>query len=191
MIYGGDLMSNFSGSMMSKDMKMTKDVILSELHRKIDKTPEQVISVLNNSGVKTKATVSKKELIKLTVDNMYDNPTFRNNISQLITSGSVKGFNNADGDTTNKAGEAINKIGSGGASGGAVGAVAGAIDSIFGFAKAKTEKKAQKEADKQALIQSLLKSDTQKKSNLLPIIIITSVLLIGGFVAVIALKDKK
>ena len=33
MIYGGDMMSNFAGSMFAKDKDMTKDVILSEVHK--------------------------------------------------------------------------------------------------------------------------------------------------------------
>lgn len=207
MIYGGDMMSNFAGSMFAKDKNMTKDVILSEVHKLIDKNPDVLIATLKESDVKVKDRYSKKELISLTVENLYDNDKFRMNVSKLIGNGYSSNYSSADGNFVDKlkgifgggdststdaksvGTDSVGKVGTGAATGGVVGAVAGAVNSIFGFAKSKSDAKTQKEADKQKLIQSML-DDSNKKRNYLPIIIISSVLLIGGIVAYVSLKKK-
>jgi hypothetical protein len=207
MIYGGNMMSNFSGAVLSNDKEMTKDVVLSEVHKILDKSPEVLIEALNKSGQAISKNASKKELVHLTVENLYDNPKFRENISALIISGNETNYNNADGDIMDKfkglfskgnsdgtdgssiAIDAGSKIGGGASSGGVVGAIAGAIDSVFGTVGKFKDAKNQKEADKRKLQMSLL-SDDSKKTNWLPIVLIGGVLLIGGAVAYISLKEK-
>ena len=211
MIYGGDMMSNFAGSMFAKDKDMTKDVILSEVHKLLDKNPDVLIATLRESDVKAKDSYSKEELISLVVDNLYDNDKFRKNVSKLIENGYKSNYSNADGkfmdklkgifsgggDTPGGTGtdaksigtDAISKVGSGATSGGIFGAVAGAVDSIFGTVGKFKEAKNQKEADKQKLIQSML-ADSKPKRNYLPIVLISGVLLIGGIVAYVSLKKK-
>ena len=204
MIYGGDMMSNFAGSMFAKDKDMTKDVILSEVHKLLDKNPDVLIATLRESDVKAKDSYSKEELISIVVDNLYDNDKFRKNVSKLIENGYKSNYSNADGkfmdklkgifsgggDTPGGTGtDAISKIGGGATSGGVVGAIAGAVDSIFGTVGKFKEAKNQKEADKQKLIQSML-ADSKPKRNYLPIVLISGVLLIGGIVAYVSLKKK-
>jgi hypothetical protein len=207
MIYGGDIMSNFSGSIMSNDKEMQKDILLSEIHKILDKNPKSLIYALKNSGVDVPSDISKKHLIHLVVEAVYENTKFRENIAFLIAQNQHSNFSNANGELVDKikaffaksgdgssdstAEGAGGKILGGAASGGVVGAVSGAVNSIFGFAKSKTDAKTQKEADKQKLILALTQEEETKKSNLMPIIIIATVLLIGGAIAVVSLRNKK
>jgi len=204
MIYGGNMMSNFSGGVLSKDRDMTKDVVLSEIHKILDKSPEVLIETLNSSGQAVSKNVSKKDLVHLTVENLYENPKFRDNISALIIEGNETNYNNLDGDGSfmNKLQGLFNKGGGGAdaSSGGGsapkvtvgadpISAIAGAIGSIFSFAQSGKDRKAAKESDKRKLQMSLL-ADDDKKTNWLPIVLIGGILLIGGAVAYVSLKNK-
>jgi len=202
MIYGGNLMSNFSGGVISNDIEMTKDVVLSKIYHLIDKEPNELISSLKISGVKISDTASKRELIDKSIDALYSNKLFQREVSKHIAVTSPK-FSNGSGDLMGKlsglfGGGGDSEGGSGG--GGSttpqvtvgadpISAIAGAIGSIFSFASAKTNKNAQKDADKNKLIQSLLQ-DQEKKTNWLPIVIIGGVLLIGGAIAFVTLRGK-
>lgn len=209
MIYGGNLMSNFAGSVMSKDYSMTKDVILSKLHRLIKDDKSILIEALKKSGISVKDNVSDKELINKSVDALYDNKSFRIVFANLIAYESPE-YSKASGnfdfskigdwissadkagvgsDSVNLGSDAVSKIGGGGATGGVVGAIAGAVDSIFGFASSKTQQKTQREADKNKLISQLLQEE-EKKTNWLPVVIIGGVLLVGGLVAFATLRRK-
>ena len=167
MIYGGNMMSNFSGAVNSQDNDMAKDVLLSEIHRVLDKNPEILIDALNNSGIATPSTISKRELIHSVVEALYESEKFRNNVSQFVIEGNEQANSNFVG---------------------AIIATAGTtIGAIFKGVQNKNQTKAQKEADKRKLVSSLLE-DKPKKTNYLPIVIIGGVLLIGGIVAYVSLK---
>lgn len=204
MIYGGDLMSNFAGSIMAKDYEMTKDVVLSKLHRLIKDDKVNLISALKDSGVSIKENPSDLELIDESVDALFDNKKFQRNFAYLIASESSN-FSNGSG---NFDFSQISSIFGGGSSGSStspsssgstkpnvtvgadpVSAIAGAIGSIFSFASAKTNKNTQKDLAKQQLIGQLLQ-DEKKKTNWLPIVIIGGVLTIGGIIAIITLRKK-
>lgn len=201
MIYGGNTYSNFTSALLSKDNKMAKNVFLSELHKLLNENPKAVVDVLKANGINASYNIDKKHLIHLTIENLYDNKKFRKDLTQVVFANKNSvAYSNADGQIAqwfqqklaNKSeglGDGAEKIGSG-ASGGVVGAVAGAVDSVFGFFKSKSDAKAQKEADKQKLIQSIIEKSGQKKTNWLPIVIIGSILLIGGTVAIVSLKNK-
>lgn len=168
MIYGGNMMSNFSGAINSQDDDMAKDVLLSEIHKILDKNPEILIEALNNSEIATSSTISKRELIHKVVEALYESEKFRENISKFVIENN-ESYNNAVG--------AI---------------VAGAltsINAIFKGVQNKNKTKAQKEADKKKLLASILE-DKPKKTNYLPIILIGGVLLIGGIVAYVSLKEN-
>lgn len=202
MIYGGNMMSNFSGGILSNDKDMTKDVVLSEVHKILDKSPEVLIETLNSSGQAVSKNLSKKDLVHLTVENLYENPKFRENISALIIAGNETNYNNADGAVMDKL-KALFSKGGGGADAGSgdgsapkvtvgadpISAIAGAIGSIFSFAQSGKDRKAAKESDKRKLQMSLLAED-DKKTNWLPIVLIGGILLIGGAVAYVSLKNK-
>jgi hypothetical protein len=169
MIYGGNMMSNFSGAINSQDNDMAKDVLLSEIHKVLDKNPEVLIDALNNSEIATPSTISKRELIHKVVEALYESEKFRDNISKFVIEGNEE--------------ESSNFVG-------AIIAAAGTtIGAIFSGVQNRNKSKAQKEADKKKLVASLLE-DKPKKTNYLPIIIIGGVLLIGGIVAYVSLKQK-
>jgi len=207
-------MSNFSGGVISNDIEMTKDVVLSKIYHLIDKEPNELISSLKISGVKISDTASKRELIDKSIDALYSNKTFQREVSKHIAVTSPKFINGTvtTPEFSNGSGDIMEKLsglfggggsgGEGGSSGGGgstmpqvtvgadpISAIAGAIGSIFSFASAKTNKNAQKDADKNKLIQSLLQDD-DKKTNWLPIVIIGGVLLIGGAIAFITLRGN-
>jgi hypothetical protein len=168
MIYGGNMMSNFSGAINSQDNDMAKDVLLSEIHKVLDKNPEILIEALNNSEIATPSTISKRELIHKVVEALYESEKFRENVSKFVIEEN-ESYNNVVG--------AI---------------VAGsltAFNQIFKGVQNKNQTKAQKEADKNKLLASILE-DKPKKTNYLPIIIISGVLLVGGIVAYVSLKEK-
>lgn len=194
MIYGGNMMSNFSGAINSQDNDMAKDVLLSEIHKVLDKNPEVLIEALNNSGIATSSTISKRELIHKVVEALYESKKFRDNISKIIIQNNEQeSYNNLTGQNVGKVTSSISdagpKIGGGAAGGGVVGAIAGAVDSIFGTVGKFKEAKTQKQDAKNKLLAGLLE-DKPKKTNYLPIIIIGGVLLIGGIVAYVSLKEK-
>jgi hypothetical protein len=169
MIYGGNMMSNFSGAINSQDNDMAKNVLLSEIHKVLDKNPEILIDALNNSGIATPSTISKRELIHKVVEALYESEKFRDNISKFVIEGNEQ--------------ESSNFVG-------AIIATAGTtIGAIFKGVQNKNKNKAQREADKNKLLAEVL-ADKPKKTNYLPIIIIGGVLLIGGIVAYVSLKQK-
>ena len=78
------MMSNFSGAVNSQDNNMAKDILLSEIHSVLDKNPEVLIEALNNSGIATSSTISKRDLIHKVVEALYESEKFRDNISQFV-----------------------------------------------------------------------------------------------------------
>jgi hypothetical protein len=169
MIYGGNMMSNFSGAINSQDNDMAKDVLLSEIHKVLDKNPEILIDALNNSGIATPSTISKRELIHKVVEALYESEKFRDNVSKFVIEGNEQ--------------ESSNFLGA------IITAGTTTLSAIFKGVQNKNQTKAQKEADKRKLIASILE-EKPKKTNYLPIILISGVLLIGGIVAYISLKEK-
>jgi len=169
MIYGGNMMSNFSGAINSQDNNMAKDILLSEIHRILDKNPEVLIEALNNSGIATSSTISKRDLIHKVVEALYESEKFRDNISQFVIEGNEQ-------DSSNFVGAIIAAAGT-------------TIGAIFSGVQNRNKTKAQKEADRKLLVASLLE-DKPKKTKWLPIVLIGGILLIGGAVAYVSLKNK-
>jgi len=98
MIYGGSLMSNFNGAVESDDVNMAKDILLSEIHKMLEDSPEVLIEALNYSGVETPENISKVDLIHNVVEEVYENAYFRDNISLLISNGNPNNYSNANGE---------------------------------------------------------------------------------------------
>lgn len=166
MIYGGDLMSNFAGSVRSGDAKMTKGVIISKLAKVIENEPKELIKALKESGVSIDDKTSVSNLIDKSISSLYENEKFREEVAKLLVS-----------DYSNVAGGVV------------VGAVSETLGQVFGMINSSQDRKAQEEADKRALQMQLLEGE-EKKTNWLPIVIIGGVLVIGGMVAYITLKKK-
>ena len=146
MIYGGNMMSNFSGAINSQDNDMAKNVLLSEIHKVLDKNPEVLIDALNNSGIATPSTISKIELIHKVVEALYESEKFRENVSKFVIEEN-ESYNNVVG--------AI---------------VAGsltAFNQIFKGVQNRNQTKAQKEDDKRKLLASILEDKPKKNSYML------------------------
>jgi hypothetical protein len=165
MIYGGDLMSNFAGSVQSGDAKMTKSVIISKLAKVIENEPKELINALKESGVSIDEKTSVSNLIDKSISSLYENEKFREEVAKLLVS-----------DYSNAAGLVV-------------GAVSETLGQVFGMINSSQDRKAQEESDKRRLQMQLLQGD-DKKTNWLPIVIISGVLLIGGIVAYVSLKKK-
>lgn len=193
MIYKGDVMSNFSGSMKVKDIDMSKDVLLSHIQNLVQEHPETLKMALLSSGAKLSHNPTPIELIDSSVEEIYTNPSFQKNMAVLMLANKKDSYHNFSMDDFSKATkgatDATGATASGAMSGGAVGAVAGAIGSIFGTIGKFKEGKNQKEADKAKLRMAFIDMSKTKR-NYTPIIIVSAVLLLGGVIAVIALRNK-
>jgi hypothetical protein len=193
-----------------------REEILHDISIIIDYRPDLIIRALKESGVSVKNELSRKELIDLVVDNLYDSKSFRDNISltlslfyageiSLRTSDSIsfsnitdeiqKWFTSGDVDKGDVAKHAASKtakatmtgVQSGGVVGAIVGFVVGATDSIFYASGQKNQAEAEKESAKTDLYKKLL-TPKEKKNQWIPIAVTGGVLLVGGIVAFIMLK---
>jgi hypothetical protein len=103
------------------------------------------------------------------VEALYESEKFRDNISQFVIEGNEQ-------DSSNFVGAIIAAAGT-------------TIGAIFSGVQNRNKTKAQKEADRKLLVASLLE-DKPKKTKWLPIVLIGGILLIGGAVAYVSLKNK-
>jgi hypothetical protein len=218
MRYNGSFMLNFEGAVKSKDLTLQEDLILDEIADLIESNPSIVAECLRQSNVKVSQNPSKTELINLVSKQLFDNFVFRDNIGGLIA---MKGkynteYSNANGEFWDKikawwserfdrrqhreANKADRKDARGeGSSEGkqgqvqmgtdAVSAIAGAIGSVFSFATSAMDQKARAEEARMKLAEKVLAPE--KKTQWLPIVIIGGVLIIGGIVAFMTLRQKK
>jgi hypothetical protein len=168
MKFGGSFDKNWSSADGSGNIDYKKDVLLDEIARMIELDKPTVVSLLKESGYSISPKASKKETINKVVDALYQSKQFRSDVSRSIEKATQKNSN-------------------------VVGAIAGtvlvAVASIFGFAKSNKEAKTEKERTRQQLYDKLLTNNEQR--NWIPVIVIGSVLLIGGIAAFFALRNKK
>jgi hypothetical protein len=194
MKYGGNFYGNFSNANGSQNKDYTKDVILDEVARLIELDRPSIIAILRESGYKLDPKASKKEVINYTVRALYNKPQFRNDVSALIVKSNTD-FSNANGewfqglfgkgDTSTPSTEG----GAGaGAGAGAASAIAGAIGAIFTFGTANKNQKAEEERTRQEMYAKLL--GNEEKTNWTPIVVVGGVLLLGGVVAFLTLRNK-
>lgn len=219
MRYGGNFMLNFDAAVKSKDLTYQQDVILDQIAELIKTNPQIVDKVLRQSGVRLSVSASKSELIDKTIDNIYTNIELQKNLSALLAYKNLHKaeFSNADGEFWGKVKDWFGNMkeksedrkanrqdkrdeNSSTSSEGSskpqvtmgadwVSAIAGAVGSVFSFAAANQEKKANQELAKAKLYEKIF-GQNQKNKNILPIVIISAVLIIGGVVAYVSLKQK-
>ena len=194
MKFGGNVYSNFSNASGSKDFDYKRDVLLDEIARLIETDRSAVILILKDAGYKVDTKSSKKEVIKKVSHALHNNKQFQLDISkEIVKANNHAEFSNADGKTKewfsglfSSGGSSSNSGGGGSASGagagagGVVGAIAGAVGSVFDFGKSNNDKKAEEERTKQTLYNKLLGDN--EKTNWLPIIVISGILIIGGII---------
>lgn len=184
MRYKGDFMMNFDGAVKSKDSYLQEDMLLDQIAVLIDQSPSAVETALRNSSISVSKNASKIELIDSVVKGLSSNETFRLEISKLIAGPT---YSNTIGDKDSKAPEGATA--KKGVSIGAdpLTAIAGAVGSIFGFAASVQEKKAKEAEAKSRLYEKIFGDD--KKKNIIPIVVISLVLIIGGVIAFAALRS--
>lgn len=189
MRYEGDFISNFNGALNSGDIEFQQDLILDQVANLIDKNPKAVQLALQKSNVKSGP--SKRDLIDATSKNLYSNPYFQKELAlQIGLAGGVsKNYSNVKGDNDSE------DTGDKKSAGLVVSSIASAVSSIStaigNTTAAKQQKKVEEEKTKQALLEKIFGESGNKKKNLLPVVIIGSVLLIATVVLVITLRDKK
>jgi hypothetical protein len=182
MRYLGTHQNNFNNAVGANDVELQKDILLDKYAYLIQNYPTQVAQALQQSGISVRNPNSVKELINKVADNIHTNKKFQHQISVLV----VNNTDNTIHSNTNG-----KSSGGGGANTGAI--ITGLTDltsAIFGYASAKENVKAEQEQSKQALYGKILGQDTQK-TWVLPAIIITGVLLVGGLIAFATLRRRK
>jgi len=202
MKFGGNVYSNFSNAIESKDFDYKRDVLLDEIARLIETDKSAVILILKDAGYKVDTKTSKKEVIKKVSHALHNNKQFQLDVAkEIVKENSHTDFSNAEGKFKEWFSNLGNKNNDGGGSAGGAGggaskvggdpisAIAGAIGAIFQFGASSKNKKSEEEKTKQELYNKLLGDN--EKTNWLPIIIIGGVLVIGAIVTVIVLRNKR
>ncbi len=181
MKFSGDFNRNFSNANGSNNLDYKKDLILDEVAKLIELDKGAILSTLKDAGYyNISPNVSKKELIFLVVDALYGSEQFRYDISNLITKANSTYSNAVD----------------------PISAIAAAVGEVFkfggqGFAfgqskqqtkQVKEQTEQVKEQTRQQLYDKLL---MEEKTNWMPIIVVSGVLLIGGIVTFLVLRSRR
>lgn len=210
-----DFISGFDGALKEKNLPKAHRVMMVELGRIILLNRQDVIDLLNESGLPASADMSNAQIIDIYSSNIHKNPQLMLGTSILLNTYNSKnsGFD-GNKDLNVKNGYAVLREYFSAADG-ALGTVAGAVSSLGSSAaqivsgaqqnKAKklygaTDLASQKEATKQALIQSVMagqqaasdaamKEQEQKKKTT-TYLIIGGVLVTVGIIAFLALKKR-
>lgn len=179
---GSSFKSNFMNAVGSNDVELQKDIILDQIAELIKTDVSSVVDALVKSGVSMPEKYSKIDVVNAVSKSIYSNTEFQKNIGFLIQKKTVN-FSNGVGDapaptTGSGIGAALGSFFST-----SLGSVVGVIGSV------QERKKAEADA-KTSLINKIFGDQQTQKTDYLPVIIIGSVLLIGGIVAVVILKGK-
>ena len=83
-ILNQDFFSNFSGSIKSKDNRLTKDLLLNEISDIIAYDEKNLIALLNKAGVATKDNASDDQLVEKVVDYLPNSEKLQRGIAYMI-----------------------------------------------------------------------------------------------------------
>jgi len=83
-ILNQDFFSNFSGSIKSKDSRLTRDLLLNEISDIIAYDEKNLISLLNKAGITTQENTSDEKLVEKVVDNLPNNEKLQRGIAFMI-----------------------------------------------------------------------------------------------------------
>ena len=170
--------------------------VLHEIARLIKTNPISVAEALKSSGSFIENPYNKRELVDKVAYSIVNNESFRYSIAILIANNSSEYLNIGGGIDAGKeakyGGSAIAQGISGGTQSGGwigaiVGGVVGAIDAGFHWGTSSKKAKSEEEKAKAILVGELFEEETQK--DIIPVIIIGSVLLVGAVVTFLALKE--
>jgi len=175
-----DFYSNFNNALLSKDDKLTLDMLISELSTLIVKNKQRVIEMMNAAGVKTNKGISDTALANKIIDNAENNNKVRHGISFLIAE--KHDLMNYSNTVTDDLKEGLKTGTSAGAPADPVSAIAAGVGSIFGFLKSNKDGKNAKADAKNQLTMQILAQRGSKKMSTGSIIAI-----VGGVVAVLGI----
>lgn len=183
MKFGGNLYSNFNSAVKSDCRVYQKRLLIDEIARLIDTSPELVIAALNDAGIKTSESAKPKEIIEKTSQGLYRNSKFKKNLAVLmaetnpIPSKKGKYLNTEGGDSSG---------GGGGADvGGMIAGIGGTLSGLFTIIGNAQQKKLAEQQVQRELEAKL----NQRRSSAAPYIIL-GVLAVGTLATVIILKAK-
>lgn len=176
MRYGGNFAANFSEAIKSRDPEFRRDVLLDQVAKLISEKPTEIKSALRSSGIKISDHASVKQIIDAVSRQLTVSNEFRMAMALLIQ----QSVDNAEKKETFS--NAIATV--------IAQAVAQVTNSTFGYFQSKEDRKAEEERTKAELYAKLL-GGGEKKSNWVPVVVISGVLVIGGLVLFLTLRPKK
>jgi hypothetical protein len=168
----------------SNDIELQRDIILDQIAELIKTNVGSVVDALIKSGVSVPDKYTKIDIINAVSKSIYSNAEFQKNIGFLIQKKTVN-FSNGVGDAPAPAPTTGSKIGS--ALGSFFSTSLGSVFDVIGSAQ---DRKAAEANAKASLMGKIFGEDDKQKTNYIPIVIIGSVLLLGGIIAVVILKGK-
>ena len=199
----------------AQDKELYRKFLVNDIVLMIEENPQMLINAMKESDIKVSENPSKKELVDKSAYALFNNRIFVKNLLRSIVILDANNYDSrneflgvtADGGAANDffgnigaslsgmfssdtAGEAAGEAAGAGSVTGIVDSLASLTDSVFGFATSRNQLKAEEEKAKAEMYNSVL-SQNQPKTNWMPIVIVSGVLLIGGLVAWRVLGSKK
>jgi hypothetical protein len=206
--------SNANGS----EKSIKKDILLDEFAELIENHKPLVLEAFSRSGVNVDKNIRLKSLTSKVVDQMYENPEFKEHMVLLVSSLNMglidEGFSHGDGkvkeffsnlgmkikntfsrNSHKSSGGTADKIvkstGGGAASAGIWGAVIGLVGGVTQSVFDHKTSQNQLESEKEQTKAELYnKLLGEKKTNWMPIVIVGGVLLMGAVVLTLTLRGK-
>lgn len=179
---GKSFKSNFMNAVGSNDIELQRDIILDQIAELIKTNVGSVVDALEKSGVSIPDKYTKIDIVNAVSKSIYGNAEFQKNIGFLIQKKTVN-FSNGVGDapaptTGSKIGSALGSF------------FSTSLGSVFSVIGSVQDRKAAEANAKASLMGKIFGEDDKQKTNYVPIVIIGSVLLLGGIIAVVILKGK-
>jgi hypothetical protein len=168
---------NFANANGSSDKSMMQDMVFDGIAYVIENHRDKVIQLLNKNGYKVSNKISQKKLIDKVIHASFRNKRFLHELNILIISVYTnQTYSYSDTSPTPSAW------------GGVANAFTSVLTGFFDYKTSKNEQQIAEDNAKANLYNKLIGNDG--KSSMLPIIVIGSVLLIGGVIIFFALKKK-
>lgn len=181
---GKSFKSNFMNAVGSNDIELQRDIILDQIAELIKTNVGSVVDALIKSGVSVPDKYTKIDIIDLVSKSIYGNAEFQKNIGFLIQKKTLN-FSNGVGDAPAPAPTTGSGIGAA-----LSGFLSGGLGTIFSVVGSVQDRKSAEANAKASLYGKIFGEDDKQKTNYIPIVIIGSVLLLGGIIAVVILKQK-
>lgn len=179
MRYQANISENLVNASKSQDHELVKDVVLDQVVYMIKDNPQSLIEALRFSNVSIGDNATEAEIASKVSHALYNNTVFLEQLSKLMVQNEAQPvrpeYSNAGADPIT-------------ASMNALSAIQGTFKEALGIASKAQEKKIEEEKTKQLLYARLF--GEEEKTNWIPIIAITGVLIIAGIVVWRVTKKK-